>query len=200
MMDFQKGDRVERTTVQNGPDVPVGSKGTVIGKQYGLTVVAWDGGPRHNRNMPRHLKKIADAPRIKVGDRVVFRNYKFGRDCCGTVSRINGQCVWAENWSVGSRKGFLMMEDLEVIEEPKPFAKPQVAPKPNNSGSYIVALEDEDGLHPNKNPKVHHDSGVALLEAERLAKKHGGKFVVLKRMAHAERPPVIIPETTLVVY
>ena len=58
----------------------------------------------------------ANAPRFKVGDRVVYRNYQNDGDCYGTVLEITDKFVHANDWSIGICSGGLQMDELELVE------------------------------------------------------------------------------------
>lgn len=54
------------------------------------------------------------APKFKVGDRVVMRDYMLGKDCCGTVNSVDGNgYVYATDWTVGRPSGHIHSADLE---------------------------------------------------------------------------------------
>ena len=57
---------------------------------------------------------VAEHPQIKVGDRVVRRRYMGRSDCYGTVAKIEGDFVYADDWSVGAPDGCLPAKDIEL--------------------------------------------------------------------------------------
>ena len=61
---------------------------------------------------------------FKIGDRVVAKNYnEEGENCFGTVLEIRDANVYAENWTVGSQKGTLPANLLELVSI-RPQARP----------------------------------------------------------------------------
>lgn len=61
------------------------------------------------------------------------------------------------------------------------------------TGTYIVALNENGGPKPSANPHVHTSRTAAETEAERLASKHGGDFVVYRAVTMKRRPKVVVP-------
>lgn len=72
------------------------------------------------------------------------------------------------------------------------LTKVEEAAKP---GTYIVALS-EGGPKPSAKPVVHSTRAAAEGEAERLAEKHGGDFVVYHAVTMKRRPKVVTPPVT----
>lgn len=62
-----------------------------------------------------------------------------------------------------------------------------------DTGTYIVALNENGGPKPSANPHVHTSRTAAETEAERLASKHGGDFVVYRAVTMKRRPKVVVP-------
>lgn len=101
--------------------------------------------------------------KFKVGDRVVARGYMGKGDCFGKVVSfsIADNTVYAEDWSLGVRRGSLPISRLELVT---PAATPA-----------IVALIEDGKVKPATRPKVHPDQATAATEAERLALAHPGQ-------------------------
>lgn len=62
-----------------------------------------------------------------------------------------------------------------------------------DTGTYIVALHENGGPKPSANPHVHTSRTAAETEAERLASKHDGDFVVYRAVTMKFRPKVVVP-------
>lgn len=78
---------------------------------------------------------------------------------------------------------FELAPEVEHAQPPKPF---------------IVSRRNFDGtFSPSGNPFVHLTKQAAEAEAKRLARLHGGDFVVFEGVARASRPEVVIPPVTL---
>lgn len=138
----------------------------------------------------------ASTPKFKVGDRVVYRNYMGGEDCYGTVAKLKGDFIYAEDWSVGISRGDLSANKLELVE-PNPsifaFSDGRLVIK---AGTFtcssptkpaIVCLIENGQPRPSDEPHVHADRASAAAEASRLAKKHTGKRFGVYELVHAAK-------------
>lgn len=132
------------------------------------------------------------APALKVGGYVKLLNGEYGGVVGVTyiVTKIaphmGNDWVWLKSL-IGtpihgkSTDGSFPVEHFGIVEAP-------------SKARYIVASADFDGtLSPSRNPFLHGTHDEALTEAQRLAKAHGGEFRVLKEVAAASRPAVVIP-------
>lgn len=132
------------------------------------------------------------APALKVGGYVRLLNHGYGGVEGVTYEITKVEPMYGRDWVwikslIGtpirgnSSDGSFPIEHFEAVERPR-------------KARYIVASTDFDGtLSPSRNPFLHSTQDEALTEAQRLAKAHGGEFRVLKEVAAASRPAVVIP-------
>ncbi len=132
------------------------------------------------------------APAFKVGDYVKLTSESYGGQKGDVHKVIKAEPYLGNNW--------LWLEGLRSkhsVDGSFPAYNFVAAERPSE-GRYIVASTDFDGtLSPSRNPFLHLTYDEALTEAQRLAKAHGGEFRVLKEVAAASRPAVVIPPVSV---